>query len=246
MASKKRQSKKIEDSSVEETMPDIADAGRDSSTDVSVRNTEEEKPEEHKKEKRQIVFFSSLPSIKKFLLDEESDERAAIEKMVKICINDFALKCAVLIEDSVLIPSSAYTYVTFMERFGFLQQEDSTTEETARSISAKIEDPSVYEKILEACMSRRPWLFDEVAEEDRLDIEWSNYVDKDLLKAEKIAKSKISKMFGVGTFPELKIWYNYSDVANTWQFVYSIAAPKDKLVDKEEKEMKDSEYGNEK
>ena len=73
MASKKRQSKKIEDSSVEETMPDIADAGRDSSTDVSVRNTEEEKPEEHKKEKRQIVFFSSLPSIKKFLLDEESD-----------------------------------------------------------------------------------------------------------------------------------------------------------------------------
>lgn len=237
MASKKRQSKKIEDSSVEETKLDIADAGREPSTDVTVGNTEE-KPEENKKEKRQIVFFSSLPSIKKFLLDEESDERAAIEKIIKICINDFALKCAILIEDSVLIPSSAYTYVTFMERFGFLQQEDSTTEETARFISARIEDSATYEKILEACMSRRPWLFNEVPDEEKLDIEWTNYFDKDFLKAEKIVKSKISKMFGVGTFPELIIWYNYSDVANTWQFVYSIAAPKDKLVEKEEKEKK--------
>lgn len=246
MASKNRQSKKIEDLSVEETKPDITDAGRVSSTDESLGNSKEEKPEEPKKEKRQIVFFSSLPSIKKFLLDEEADERAVIENIIKTCINDFALKCAVLIEDSVLIPSSAYTYVTFMERFGFLQQEDSTAEDSARFISVKIEDSSTYEKILEACMSRRPWLFDEVGEEDRLDIEWTNYFDKDLLKSEKAAKSKISKMFGVGTFPELEIWYNYSDVANTWQFVYSIVAPKDKLVDKEEKEKKSSEYGNEK
>lgn len=192
--------------------------------------------EEERKQPRQIVGFGSIPSIKNFLLDDGSDERAALEKIANKCINDFAIKCATIIDTCVDIPSSPYTYIMFMERFGWVQQQDMTTMEGTRSMTITADRKDFIEnKILEAYQVKNAAYIIAKANKNNLDLvdtisrsQWSNYVNVELLDCghnKDRALGKITNMFGKNLFPTIAFWYNFNENDNEWQYTYTIIPP---------------------
>jgi len=176
---------------------------------------------------RQIVGIGFVPSIKGVLADEEADENSAIEKIADKCIHDFVLKCVTILEECAEIPSTAYTYVTFMERFAWLQQEDSTTKAGTRNILVKNKPEVMASKILDLYQLKNEY----VLRENSRNLDISDYFHEDLLYANgkpsrDRAISALTKMFGKDLFPEINVLYNYNDREDSWQYVYSIVAPK--------------------
>lgn len=190
--------------------------------------------QEEKENPRQIVGFGTIPSIKKFLLDDGSDERAAIEKIANKCINDFAIKCATIIDTCVDIPASPYTYIMFMERFGWVQQQDMTTQEGTRSLVVTSDRKDFIEnKILEAYQVRNAAYLIDKNNKNNFNFsipksQWSNYANIELLDCgnnKTKALDKIRNMFGKNLFPALAFWYNFNEYDNEWQYTYTIVPP---------------------
>ena len=182
---------------------------------------EEKEPSEGEKTilPRQILGFGSIPSIKSLLVDgDSSDEEEAIKKIAKKCMDDFIVKCVRLIETCAEVPSSIYTYVMFLERYAWIQQEDSTMmkgnkEVIVSSDGGEYVSSGIYNMYY--------------ADNHRLSLskELDGMFDKDLLGTKEQAKEKIKNMFGPGFFPNIVLWYNYNEKDSIWQYAYSIKAP---------------------
>jgi len=202
----------------DEVPEEIREAGR-----KAIEEQDPPKPSEERKIPRQIVGIGFVNSIKSLLLDGTSDESSALNKIVKKCINDFVLKCTKILEECVEIPSTAYSYIVFIERFGLLQQEDSTTKPGTKNIIAQSKKEFLAGKILNLYIARnKDFAEDEVFKE---------YIHNSLLDENKKEKNIeiLSNMFGKGLFPDITIWYNFNDDEGKWQYVYSISAPEGTL-----------------
>ena len=216
MAARKGKSKKTEEAEVLEEIQD-----------QPVEETQESKEDDKRPESRVIVGFGSIKSIRKYLLDGSGDEQAAIEKMANKCVNDFALKCACILETCAEAPSSVYTYVMFNERFGWLQQEDITTKEGTKMMVLSNEQDFIPTKIREAYLLKNKWVTNaaDALKEEGEDFIWSSYFIYDLLKGTKEQGLKVVRnMFGANLFPKIVIWYNFNEDTNEWQYAYSIIA----------------------
>ena len=168
---------------------------------------------------RQIVGFGSVSSIRKFLIDGSSDEESAIKNIAKKCMDDFVVKCVRILESFAEAPSSVYTYVIFLERFAWLQQDDITTKDGTREIAVfSNEDEYVIDKIYDLYNADNS----NHANIEKLE----GLFDPDLIGDSQTAKKKIAKMFGEGMFPNIVFWYNYNEELNIWQYAYSIVTPK--------------------
>ena len=188
-------------------------------------------PKDKERTSRQIVGFGTIPSIKNLILDDGTDEIAAVEKMINKCLNDFAVKCATIISSCAEMPSSPYTYIMFIERFGWIQQEDATSREGTKSIVISTDQSCTIEKkVVEAyqVMNASYYITKKDAElaETLTTSMWHSYANVDLLEHtndKSKAISLVKDMFGKGHFPDLVLWYNFNDDDNEWQYTYSIA-----------------------
>lgn len=223
------------DSSIVESLPE----------ELRKRKEEQEKTEseEPMRYPRQIVGIGFVSSIRSLLMEGTSDESSALEKIVNKCVDDFVLKCTKILEDCTEIPSTAYTYVVFMERFGWLQQEDSTTKPGTRNIIAQSKKDFIAKKILDLFAFKNKYL-------SSIEVEktvFAKYFHSELLDKGKNEKniSVISNMFGKDLFPNLNIWYNYNEDIGKWQYVYSISAPEGSLKTEENKEKETEKEENE-
>lgn len=197
----------------------IEDAQITEETPKEEQKEEAPEQEEKKRKPRQIVGFGSVSSIKKFLLDGSSDEESAVKNIAKKCMDDFAVKCVRILESFSEAPSSVYTYVMFLERFAWLQQDDITTKEGTRELV-------VTSKEGEYAINRIYDLYFADNSHYKGVQKLEGLFDPDLMSDSQTAKKKIAKMFGEGLFPNIMFWYNYNEELNIWQYAYSISTPK--------------------